>query len=65
MLLEVKDLTVHYDGVEAALDVGIDVAEGSVVALIGANGAGKSTILRAVSGLVKPTWGRSGFGVKG
>ena len=61
MLLEVKDLTVHYDGVEAALDVGIDVAEGSVVALIGANGAGKSTILRAVSGLVKPTSGEIRF----
>jgi len=61
MLLEVKDLTVHYDGVEAALDVGIGVAEGSVVALIGANGAGKSTILRTISGLVKPTSGEIRF----
>ena len=61
MLLEVKDLTVHYGGVEAALDVGIGVAEGSVVALIGANGAGKSTILRTISGLVKPTSGEIRF----
>ena len=52
MLLEVKDITVLY-GKSIALDgVSLDVAEGSVVSIIGANGAGKSTILKALSGLV-------------
>ena len=57
MLLEVKNITVHY-GKSMALDnVSLQVAEGSVVSIIGANGAGKSTILRALSGLTPLTSG--------
>jgi branched-chain amino acid transport system ATP-binding protein len=52
MLLEVNTISVHY-GKSIALDeVSLEVAEGSVVSIIGANGAGKSTILKAISGLV-------------
>jgi len=51
MLLEVKNITVHYGKSMALDDVSLEVAEGAVVAIIGANGAGKSTILRAISGL--------------
>jgi branched-chain amino acid transport system ATP-binding protein len=61
MLLEVKDITVHY-GKSIALDkVSLEVAEGSVVSIIGANGAGKSTILKAISGLVPLTSGEIWF----
>lgn len=52
MLLEVRDITIHY-GKSVALDnVSLEVLEGSVVSIFGANGAGKSTILKAISGLV-------------
>jgi branched-chain amino acid transport system ATP-binding protein len=61
MLLEVKNITVHY-GKSVALDnVSLEVAEGSVVSIIGANGAGKSTILKALSGLVPLTSGEIWF----
>jgi branched-chain amino acid transport system ATP-binding protein len=64
MLLNMKDITVHY-GKAMALDrVSLEVAEGSVVSIIGANGAGKSTILRVVSGLVPLTSGEVWFGNK-
>jgi branched-chain amino acid transport system ATP-binding protein len=56
-MLEVKDLVVHYGGVAAVQDVSFQVPEGTVVSLIGANGAGKSTILRTISGLKRPTSG--------
>ncbi len=57
MLLEVKNITVHYGKSMAIEDVSLEVAEGSVVSIIGANGAGKSTTLRAISGLVPLTSG--------
>lgn len=57
MLLEVKKLKVRYGTVEAVKGVSLMVAEGSIVALIGANGAGKSTILKALSGLIRPAGG--------
>ncbi len=57
MLLEVKDLWVHYDGIEAVKGVSLQVSEGSTVAFVGANGAGKTTILRTISGLKSPTSG--------
>ena len=52
MLLTIKSIRVHYGKAEAIKGVTIDVTEGSAVAIIGANGAGKSTILRAVVGVV-------------
>ncbi len=53
MLLQIKDLVVSYDGAEAVKDVTINVEEGSITTFIGANGAGKSSILRSISGLKK------------
>jgi branched-chain amino acid transport system ATP-binding protein len=56
-LLEVKELTVSYGEIEALRGVSFSIQEGSVVALLGSNGAGKSTTLRAISGLVAPSSG--------
>jgi branched-chain amino acid transport system ATP-binding protein len=53
MLLEVRDLHVRYGGIHALKGVSFHVEEGEIVTLIGANGAGKSTILRSISGLVE------------
>ena len=61
MLLEVKDLWVHYDRIEAVKGVSLQVNEGSTVAFVGANGAGKTTILRTISGLKSPTAGEIRF----
>jgi len=52
-MLELRDLTVNYGAIRALHGVSLDVQAGSIVTLIGSNGAGKSTALRAVSGLVK------------
>jgi branched-chain amino acid transport system ATP-binding protein len=57
MLLEIKDLKVHYGMAEALKGISVLVHEGSIITLIGANGAGKTTTLRAVSGLKKPSSG--------
>jgi branched-chain amino acid transport system ATP-binding protein len=59
--LEVEHLSVRYGRVEAVRDVSFSVAEGSLVTLVGANGAGKSTIINAVSGIVRPHGGRVRF----
>jgi branched-chain amino acid transport system ATP-binding protein len=56
-LLEVKDLSVAYGEIEALRGVSFTIDEGAVVALLGSNGAGKSTTLRAISGLVSPSAG--------
>ncbi len=56
-LLSVRDVHVPYGGIEAVRGVSIDVAPGEIVTLIGANGAGKTTILRTISGLLRPTKG--------
>lgn len=56
-LLSIKDVTVHYQKVPAVKGISIDVNEGEIVTLIGANGAGKSTTLRTISGLNRPTAG--------
>jgi branched-chain amino acid transport system ATP-binding protein len=61
MLLEVKEITVHYGKSIALDDISLEVAEGAVVSIIGANGAGKSTILKALSGLVPLTSGEIWF----
>ncbi|MGD0658338.1 MAG: ABC transporter ATP-binding protein [Syntrophorhabdales bacterium] len=57
MLLEIRELTVHYGSARALNRVSIAVDEGEIVALVGANGAGKTTTLRSVSGLLSPTSG--------
>ena len=57
IILSVKDLQVNYGGIEAVKGISFDVHEGEIVTLIGANGAGKSTTLKAVAGLVKPKSG--------
>ncbi|MBC8273992.1 MAG: ABC transporter ATP-binding protein [Chloroflexi bacterium] len=64
MLLSVKHISVHYGKSVALDDVTLEVADGAVVSIIGANGAGKSTILRALSGLVPLTSGEIWFGDK-
>jgi branched-chain amino acid transport system ATP-binding protein len=61
MLLEIKEITAHYGKSMAIEDVSLDVREGSVVSIIGANGAGKSTILRGLSGLTPLTSGSIRF----
>jgi branched-chain amino acid transport system ATP-binding protein len=61
MLLSVKDMTVHYGKAIAVNRVSLEVAEGTVVTIIGANGAGKSTILKALSGLIPLTSGEIWF----
>jgi len=60
-LLEVSDLAVNYGDVQVVWKADLTVAEGSVVALIGSNGAGKTTILRALSGLLRPAKGQIVF----
>lgn len=56
-ILSVKDLQVNYGGIEAVKGISFSVEEGKIVTLIGANGAGKSTTLKAIAGLVKPASG--------
>ena len=56
-ILQVKDLHVNFGGIKAVDGVSIDVEQGKIVTLIGANGAGKSTTLRSISGLINPQGG--------
>ena len=60
-LLKVTNLVVSYGGIEALKGISFEVDEGQIVTLIGANGAGKSTTLRTISGLVPPRDGRIYF----
>ncbi|CAM1659491.1 High-affinity branched-chain amino acid transport ATP-binding protein LivF [Streptococcus oralis] len=60
-MLKVENLSVHYGMIQAVHDVSFEVNEGEVVSLIGANGAGKTTILRTLSGLVRPSAGKIQF----
>jgi len=60
-LLELKNITVHYGMAEAVRGVSLALAEGEIITLIGANGAGKSTILKSISGVKKPTTGEIWF----
>ena len=60
-LLKVTDLVVSYGGIEALKGISFEVDQGKIVTLIGANGAGKSTTLRTISGLVQPKDGRIYF----
>jgi branched-chain amino acid transport system ATP-binding protein len=61
ILLDVKNLTLHYGKALAVNNVSLEVERGNVVALIGANGAGKTTILKALSGLKEPSSGEVWF----
>ena len=60
-MLKVTDLKVSYGGIEALRGISFDVEQGQIVTLIGANGAGKSTTLRAISGLVQSASGGINF----
>jgi branched-chain amino acid transport system ATP-binding protein len=60
-LLSLADLNVHYGAVHALKAVTLEVPAGKIITLIGANGAGKSTILKTISGLVRPSKGRVVF----
>ena len=60
-ILEIRDLQVKYGGIEAVKGISFDVPEGEIVTLIGANGAGKSSTLRSIAGLVKPASGTIAF----
>ena len=62
MKLEIKDLHVSYGGIRALKGIDLTVEEGQIVTLIGANGAGKSTTLRAISGLQRPQSGSILYG---
>ena len=62
MKLEIRDLHVSYGGIRALQGIDLTVEEGQIVTLIGANGAGKSTTLRAISGLQKPQSGSILYG---
>ena len=61
MLLELKDIDVHYQKVRAVTNISIQIDDGQIVTLIGANGAGKSTTLRTISGLKRATSGEVWF----
>ena len=62
LLLETKGLTVSYDGVQVLFGVDLRIRKGEIVALLGTNGAGKSTTLNAINGLVEPDGGNVWFG---
>lgn len=60
-ILSIKDLKVNYGGIEAVKGISFDVEEGQIVTLIGANGAGKSSTLRSIAGLIKTAAGSIEF----
>ena len=61
VILSIHDLSVNYGGIEAVKGISLDVHEGEIVTRIGANGAGKSSTLRTIAGLVKPSGGTINF----
>ncbi len=60
-ILKITDLSVRYGHIEALNKVNVEVGKGQIVSIIGANGAGKSSMLKAISGLVKPAEGKIEF----
>ena len=56
-MLEIKDIEVYYGMIQAIKGISFEVNEGEVIALIGANGAGKTTILHTITGLLSPKHG--------
>ena len=61
-MLEVANVNVHYGDIQALWDVSLRVADGEMVSLIGSNGAGKTTILKAIAGILRPTQGSVSIG---
>lgn len=59
--LKIEDLKINYGGIEAVKGISLDVPESKIITLIGANGAGKSSTLRSISGLVRPRSGKITF----
>jgi len=57
-ILEVKNFSVSYGAIQAVRDISFNVGKGQIVAILGANGAGKSTTLRSISGIIKPAGGK-------
>ena len=60
-MLKIKDLNIAYGGIKAVRDVSFEVEQGSIITLVGANGAGKSSILRSIAGVVTPKSGTIEF----
>ena len=60
-MLKIKDLNINYGGINAVRDVSFEVEQGSIITLVGANGAGKSSILRSIAGVVTPKSGTIEF----
>ena len=60
-MLKIKDINVYYGAIHAIKGISLEVKQGEIVTLIGANGAGKSTTLRTISGLLRPKTGRITF----
>ena len=63
-MLEVSDIHVYYGDLQALREVRIDVNQGEVVSVIGSNGAGKSTVLKTISGILRPRRGKIVFNGK-
>jgi branched-chain amino acid transport system ATP-binding protein len=61
MYIELRNISVHYDKVQALADVSLNVQKGEIIALIGANGAGKTSTLSAITGLTRPSAGEIWF----
>jgi branched-chain amino acid transport system ATP-binding protein len=61
MYIELRNISVHYDKVQALDDVSLNLRKGEIIALIGANGAGKTSTLRAITGLTRPSAGEIWF----
>ncbi len=53
MLLEIKDLSVHYDGMQALFGINLHIRKGEIISILGSNGAGKTTFINAVSGMLR------------
>jgi len=62
-MLKIEDINVYYGAIHALKGISVSVAEGEIVTLIGGNGAGKSTTLRTVSGMLRPKTGKIEFEV--
>ncbi len=60
-MLSLKDITAYYGHIKALDEISMEITKGQVTALLGANGAGKTTILKVISGLLKPTSGEMNF----